>query len=86
MSTPLSPETRQLAHLVHRWHSHVLAQLDHLIAVPLTEILEVSNTDTGSAEILTGVEREKFLQGLLVARTFFATLPFAPHQDTQKEE
>lgn len=82
MTQSIQAETLQLALLVTRWHTSVLAQLDHLAEVPITETLEVTDMDTGVVKTISCKDREYFIQGLLVARTFFATLPFN-HQQSE---
>lgn len=78
MSEPVKPVTsvEDLVNILVNWHSNVNAQLTHLAESPADVGLEVTDQDSGEVKLLTGVEREAFIQGLLVAKTTFATLPF----------
>lgn len=64
--------------LVLKWHHNTIAQIDHIANIPESEVLEVTDEDTGEVRNLTGEQRESFIQGMLVAKTMFMQLPFQP--------
>ncbi len=85
MSEPLEPIQPQasssltgLIGLICDWQQNKLAQINHLANIPDSEILEVTDEDTGKTHTLQGKEREAFLYGLLTAASMFSELPFRP--------
>ena len=73
---PQTPDVRPIETLddfetlVTQWHSNRISQVKHLASVPDDEQLLINNV------ALVGEERSAFIQGLMVALTYFETLPF----------
>lgn len=66
----------QFVHLVASWYEVNHQKIEALANYPEHEDIKVQDNITGEERVLTGKEREAFVDGLKVAATFFGSLPF----------
>lgn len=64
------------AELMSDWFTNKSQQVDALVNFPEHEPIRVQDNVNGIEKVLTGAEREAFIDGLKVAATIFDRLPF----------
>lgn len=74
--TRLSPDAKALLNLFINWHGSVNQELNHLLSIPDTEDLQVTDHDTGKVTVYDPIQRQAFFAGIAVALTTFKDVPF----------